>query len=200
MERRDFLKLAALGTAAGLVSALPVVAGPFEASDFEKLVPADKKLDPAWVKSLFSRGKPTVYRGAELEKIGMPIGGVCAGQLYLGGDGKLWHWDIFNQHIFTSESHYTQPLRPSSPITQGFAIRVLAAGKETFRPLDRAGFSDISFCGQYPMTTVEYRDSGSPVTVSLTAFSPFIPLDTENSSLPATVLQYCVKNSGSESL
>ncbi len=198
MERRDFLKLAALGTAAGLASALPAVAGPFEASDFERLVPADKKLDPAWVKSLFSRGEPTVYRGAKLERIGMPIGGICAGQLYLGGDGKLWHWDIFNQHVFTNESHYAQPMRPSSPLAQGFGIRILAAGKATFRPLDHSGFSDISFCGQYPLATVEYRDAASPLAVSLAAYSPFIPLDAKNSSLPATVLQYCVKNSGSD--
>ena len=200
MERRDFLKLAAFGAATGFAAALPVVAGPFQASDFEKLVPADKKLDPAWVKSLFSRGKPTIYRGAALEKIGMPIGGICAGQLYLGGDGKLWHWDIFNQHIPTGDSHYALPLRPSSPLAQGFAIRVLTAGRTAFHPLDRRGFSDISFCGQYPLATVEYRDPTSAVAVSLTAFSPFIPLNTEDSSLPATVLQYSVKNTGSENV
>ena len=86
---------------------MPVMAGPFEttiqeaaeqeASEQGKLVPADKKLDPQWVKSLFERGTREVYRGKDLEKIGMPIGGLCAGQLYLGGDGKLWHWDIFNK-------------------------------------------------------------------------------------------------------
>lgn len=200
IERRDFLRLAAFGTAAGLAAALPVVAGPFEASDFEKLVPADKKLDPAWLKSLTARGEPTVYRGADLQKIGMPIGGICAGQLYLGGDGKLWHWDIFNQYISTNEAHYSQPLSPSSPLTQGIGIRVVAGGKTSFRPLDRTGFPDISFCGQYPLATVEYRDAALPVAVSLTAYSPFIPLDTDDSSLPATILQYSVKNTGSDKI
>ena len=106
------------------------MAGPFEAADFEKLVPADKKLDPAWVKSLFAAARATVYRGAELEKIGMPIGGICAGQLYLGGDGKLWHWDIFNQHIGTGDAHYAHPPKPSSPLEQGFAVRITAGGKK----------------------------------------------------------------------
>jgi non-lysosomal glucosylceramidase len=51
MERRAFLKTMALGTAASLAPRLSVMAGPFEASDFAKQVPADKKLDPAWVRS-----------------------------------------------------------------------------------------------------------------------------------------------------
>ena len=76
------------------------MAGPFAASDFEKLIPADKKLRPEWTESLFAKGQPTVYskKRNELRWIGLPIGGLCCGTLYLGGDGKLWLWDIFNQN------------------------------------------------------------------------------------------------------
>ena len=63
LNRRDFLGVVGLG-AVGLASGMRAVAGPFEAADFEKLVPADKKLDPAWVQSLFARGTRTIYRGA----------------------------------------------------------------------------------------------------------------------------------------
>ncbi|HXP59795.1 MAG TPA: GH116 family glycosyl-hydrolase, partial [Dongiaceae bacterium] len=195
IPRRDFLRLGGAGALALLASRLPIMAGPFERSDFDKLVPADKKLDPAWVKSLFARGAPTVYRGeAELKFIGMPVGGITTGQLYLGGDGQLWHWDIFNQHIGTGASHYARPPLPEAPIGQGFSLAFDSGGPPRSFPLDRTGFSDISFCGQYPIGTVEYKDPACPVAVTLEAFSPFIPLKTDDSSLPATILQFTVLN------
>ena len=198
IRRRTFLKVAGVGAAAMLSPGRPVMAGPFDRSDFEKLIPADKQLHPDWVRSLFARGDRAVYSGADLRHIGMPVGGLCAGQLYLGGDGRLWHWDIFNQKIGTGDSHYANPLPPESPVEQGFALRVTHAGATETRTLDRAGFPDVSFCGEYPIGFVEYRDKALPVAISLEAFSPFIPLNADDSGLPATVLQFTLKNTGSE--
>ncbi len=182
--------------AAALLPGLRFMAGPFQQSDFEKLVPADKKLNPEWVKSLSARGGRAVYRGADLEMIGMPVGGICSGQLYLGGDGKLWHWDIFNRNVRTGPAHYKNPLKPSSPLDQGFALRARAGNRTVVKTLDRDGFSDVRFCGEYPLAFVEYRDEAVPLAVSLEAFSPFIPLDAAESSLPATVFSFTLKNTG----
>ena len=198
LARRDFLKLSGLAASAALAAPWEAMAGPFTRADFEKLVPADKKLRPEWVKSLFDRGSRTEYRGAELEKIGMPIGGICCGQVYLGGDGKLWHWDIFNHHIGTGAEHYAKPLTPASPLDQGFALRVTVGGTSQVRPLDRTSWRDVSFIGEYPIGFVEYRDADCPVNVSLEAFSPFIPLNVDDSSLPATVMQFTVRNGGAD--
>ena len=195
LTRRDAVKLIGFGAAA-LVARRPLMAGPFEPADFDRLVPADKKLDPEWVKSLFARGTREIYRGSELEKIGMPIGGIGAGQLYLGGDGRLWHWDIFNQFVRTDGKHYAEPPRPASPLEQGFGIRIRIGDRTEVRTLDRAGFPDITFCGEYPIGYVEFRDPALPVTVSLEAFSPFIPLEADDSSLPATVMRFTAKNTG----
>lgn len=63
------------------------------------VIPAEKNLPPEWENSLFTRGVPRTYEGDALMKIGMPVGGVCAGLVYLGGDGKLWWWDIFNRGL-----------------------------------------------------------------------------------------------------
>jgi non-lysosomal glucosylceramidase len=179
-----------------MASRMPLMAGPFDKEDFEKLIPSDKKLDPKWVKSLFARGEPQEYRGSELDKIGMPVGGICAGQLYLGGDGRLWHWDIFNRTPMTGSEHYANPLVPAYPFEQGFALEI--GGKKRF--LDKRGFSDIRFRGQYPIATVAYRADDFPLEVTMEAFSPFIPLNTDDSSLPATVFHFTLKNTSQKAV
>src|SRR4029077_10762067 len=50
------------------------------------------------------------------------------------------------------------------------------------------------FSGTYPIAKVDFEDSALPVTVSLEAFNPFIPLNVDDSSLPVAVLKYAVKN------
>jgi uncharacterized protein (DUF608 family) len=181
-------------------SSLAFMAGPFERQDFDRLVPADKKLSPEWVKSLFARGEPAVYRGDELKFIGMPVGGLCAGQLYLGGDGKLWRWDLFNAHLPTGAERYAHPNKSGLPIEQGFAIRVAVGDQTQTRTLDAKGFPQVSFRGQYPIGTVEYKEANFPVSVTLEAFSPFIPLNVDDSSLPATVLRFTVTNGSTDAI
>ena len=148
------------------------MAGPFTRRDFDKLVPADKKLRPEWVASLTARGERTIYRGADLDQIGMPIGGLCAGQLYLGGDGKLWHWDIFNHYVGTGAEHYAKPMTPGSPFDHGFALRLTSGGQTREWPLERGHWRDLSFIGEYPIGYVEYRDADCPAVVSLRPSRP----------------------------
>src|SRR5665213_2756730 len=136
-NRREFLKFSTATTLGMVFSRLPVMAGPFTREDFDQLVPADKKLAPDWVKSLFARGTPEILRGDELKYVGMPVGGIGAGQLYLGGDGRLWHWDNFNrvENSGSSGPHYARPLTPASPLTQKFSLNL---GGQT-RPLHPTG-------------------------------------------------------------
>lgn len=200
--RREFLKLSSLAAAGLALTGLPTVAGPFSRTDFERLVPADKKLQSDWVAALFARGTPTVYRWPESRLIGMPVGGICAGQIYLGGDGRLWHWDIFNQplHSGTGGPHYAKPMEPASPFAQGFALHIRQGDREQTRALDHTGWSDVTFNGTYPIGSVDYHDTAAPVAVSLEAFSPFIPLAVDDSSLPVTVMRFRLTNTSKQKL
>ena len=196
LPRRDFLALTGLTVAGATLGGLPVMAGPFVPADFDGGAPADKRLRADWLASLSARGTKTIYRGAELDKIGMPVGGIGAGQLYLGGDGRLWHWDIFNIPHGTGDSHYAHPPTPTSPLDQGFELQVRTGSATDMRRLDRSGFRSIRFSGQYPIGTVEFQDDACPITVTQETFSPFIPLNADDSSLPATILHFTLRNTG----
>jgi uncharacterized protein (DUF608 family) len=145
----------------------------------------------------------TVYVRAietdHLKYIGMPVGGICTGQVYLGGDGQLWHWDIFNvSRLYAGNEgghrFYVNPQVQQKRFENGFALHVKYNGREYFRSLNKDGFSDITFEGEYPIGKVSYNDPTLPFSARLQAYSPFIPTDADNSGLPVTVLEYTVKN------
>jgi uncharacterized protein (DUF608 family) len=130
----------------------------------------------------------------------MPVGGIGAGQVYLGGDGQLWYWDTFDRNVKTDEGHYAHPQLPFSTVQQGFALRIKSSNHAQTRKLQAGDWTDITFRGEYPVGRVEYADPTTPVSVRLEAFSPFIPLNTDDSSLPATILEFTLKNSGAEKI
>lgn len=186
------------------------------------VIPAEKNLPPQWEKALFERGEPRTYEGDALMKIGMPVGGVCAGFVYLGGDGKLWWWDIFNRILSGVQprqiqykdrswhgmakglgawqgGNYIEPVTTQpSPMQQGFVLKITAGGKTQVRTLDRKGWKKVSFTGCYPVGVVRYADPQCPVTVTLEAFSPYCPLNFDDSSYPATIMRYSLENTTKE--
>lgn len=197
LTRRTFLALSATGIGAATLNPWPAAAETKAVA-----VPKGKALA-----ALTARGKPTEYAGAALAKIGMPVGGGCAGQVFLAGDGRLWVWDIFNPVSFPlggadfSGSNYADPLSADQPgaaqFRQGFALRTVSGGSTRTAALDATGFADVRFVGQYPSGRVSYADPDSPVEVDLTAYAPFIPLEVDDSTLPATIMAFTVRNPGS---
>jgi non-lysosomal glucosylceramidase len=211
--RRDFLKTMGLATGGSLL-----VFPAFGMKDLKEdyTIPTDKGLSPEWYKSLYERGREEVYSGKELAYVGMPIGGMFAGTVYLGGDGKLWLWDIFNEKKEGIKSNtyenwqgkkkvgprdganFIFPVSPEYPFEQGFGIKIEQKKNTWKKTLDFKGFDTISFKGQYPIAEVSYRDAELPVEIELQSFSPFIPLDVDASSYPATVMSFKVTNTSNK--
>jgi non-lysosomal glucosylceramidase len=213
--RRDFLRFTGLGTAALLSPR--AFAGPFAANanaglglDSKHPVPLDKKLSAAWLASLTARGKPSSWKDwAALEHIGMPVAGIGTGTVYLGGDGRLWGWDIFNvphegcipnngtkeeQMSERNGANYINPSKMESPWNINHGLVIYVDGKA--KRLDHSGFPQVEFTGQYPIGNIKLNDPSSPISVEMETFSPFIPLDYDNSSLPVTIIEITLKNSG----
>lgn len=225
MERRKFLKAGGILAAAGFFSTeFRVTAGPFNLAEFPATsFPADKKLDATWVKQLFERGEPTTYRKTENEVkyIGMPVGGICAGGVYVGGDGRLWLWDIFNKNQLGASTKvlpvelksfnlkeinnvegtlYLEPLTEVTPLQQGLALSITQNGRTTLKRLHEDDWPEVIFEATYPVANIRYIDSDFPLEVTLNAFSPFIPGDPDDSGLPATVQSLILRNRSGEAL
>lgn len=161
-----------------------------------------KGIDQEYIQKLKERGTPEIFSGKELKYIGMPIGGLTTGQVYLGGDGQLWYWDIFNinridpTNTGAGDKFYLNPMTQDHQFEQGFAIKIKKGITSIHKELSFDGFSDITFRGEYPMAKVTYRSNDIPITIQLEAFSPFIPTKMEQSDFPAVVMQFTLKNDG----
>jgi non-lysosomal glucosylceramidase len=223
MLRRNFLKSSAIFTAGMYASHGRAIAGPFLPNELGHNIPIDKKLDPEWLKSLPQRGFVTKYLKSknELQFIGMPVGGINTGTVYLGGDGRLWLWDIFNANQngiepktieWHSDVHvgkkirsqdgsaYVQPAKDIRPLDQGFAFKIIHGGKTIVKKMEADDWDEIVFEATYPMAKLHYIDKDLPVEITVEIYSPFIALDEKNSSIPATIYSFSIKNKSTTSV
>ncbi|WP_018627728.1 GH116 family glycosyl hydrolase [Niabella aurantiaca] len=220
-SRRQFIKQTGLTTTGLIALNLPswakLLSAPAGAFPVHN-IPAKKGLDAQWVRSLYERGRPTTYLKSrnELKYIGMPAGGLHTGTVYLGGDGRLWLWGVYNDdregidpktvlwNDGTKEvkvrnrdgASYVEPAIADNKrvLAQGFAIMVQTGKGIHIKELKEEDWEEIRFEATYPVATIHYSDPGFPVEVIVKAGGIFIPLDAANSSLPSTIYSIQLKN------
>lgn len=171
-------------------------------------------------KVIGSRRKSFVYEGERLRAISFPLGGIGAGQVALCGDGGLRQWQLFNNinhnahvplsffavyakqndsssssRVLQSAAHYNDDSEPAPLISDHI---VPPASKLLLKKLP--GVDDIEFVGEYPVAGLSYSVAGFPVNVRLEAYSPFVPLDPEDSGLPAIIFHFHIVNLTTERL
>jgi uncharacterized protein (DUF608 family) len=91
-------------------------------------------------------------------------------------------------------SAYVQPAKDIRPLEQGFAFKIVIGGKTIIKKMEASDWDDIIFEATYPMAKIRYIDKQLPIDITAEIFSPFIPLDEKNSSLPCTVYSFNIKN------
>jgi uncharacterized protein (DUF608 family) len=133
------------------------------------------------------------------------MGGIGAGMICLEGTGVLSHVSLRNRPevfhepcIFAALSIQGQPalarvLEGPVPIRKIFGPPDTGngAGGTTYG-LPR--FSTATFKTHFPFGTVTLSDRSLPLLVELTGWSPFIPGDPDDSSLPVAALEYRFTN------
>lgn len=155
-----------------------------------------------------------MYTGEQLREIVFPLGGIGTGSVGLRGNGRLADWEIFNSPDKGSINGYSHlAVRAEYPdgkaivrVLEGDTIRdwmgqyskVQAKGfgnglvAETMAGLPH--FRSVTFENAFPFAVLTFRDPDFPAVVTLTAFNPFIPLDSENSGLPVAFFNLSVSS------
>ena len=167
---------------------------------------------------LFKCGDQSTYTGRNLDEIAFPLGGIGTGSISLGGWGQLRDWEIMNRPakgFIIPRSFFTLKVRfPDKPplvkvlqgpvqgsyVGDGHSLSHVKhpyiGSKDTGEGLPR--FRKASFMGHFPIATVYLSDPDVPLEVTLEAFSPFIPLNDKDSSIPVAIFLYHLRNLGDE--
>ncbi|MBS1722888.1 MAG: hypothetical protein JSS66_08045 [Armatimonadetes bacterium] len=196
VTRRTMLKMAG-GATLGLGGTSRILAvfadGSIVRQDHR--VPSDKKLSAAWRKSLTARGKKEVWSGDALKNIGMPIGGIAAGQVYLDGYGRISTCEVFNHHEFYGYGA-TNYIKQAHRHDIDLSFHLILDDKET-----ELGTGETqTFRGEFPIAEVDFGLQGSPIRARMTAYSPFVPLNAKDSALPVTLFEIELHNTSSKSV
>jgi len=143
------------------------------------------------------------FTGESLREIAFPLGGIGTGTVSLGGFGNLRDWEIFNRPNKGGLLPFTfAAIRLAGGGLARSLVRVLerrplppfsgASGvpRETGLGLPRC--REAVFTGAYPFAHIRFEQPRLPVEVSLDAFNPMIPLETDDSGLPVAVLTYTI--------
>ena len=146
---------------------------------------------------------------------GIAIGGIGTGSAELRMDGLFYNWQIFNNLPLGTG----KPLAYQADSMLFFLLRYQTEGGEprikalmvgndddlaSINPVNQyhytyiypwlSGVDAIESAVQFPFVRLKYLDAEMPVDVEMEVFSPFIPGDIRNSSLPVMLFRFNVQS------
>lgn len=155
------------------------------------------------------------YNRSNSNRSGIALGGIGAGSVELRKNGQFYNWSIMNNWpVFTGA-----PLVPTNfPGNSDkdsylfFLVRYQVEGESPKIKLLQIndGISEasmesviyyypwlsaiekIEYNGTFPFVNMKFSDSEMPLEISMQAYSPFIPRDVKNSSLPGIFFNYSI--------
>ncbi|HBC86033.1 MAG TPA: hypothetical protein DCZ94_03675 [Lentisphaeria bacterium] len=147
-----------------------------------------------------------VYQGENLSYLAFPMGGIGAGMICLDGNGAFSDISIKHQpDILTDSSMFAAVCVKDKNGNKAKVLEGPVPNWKIFgRPEGGKGlggrnfglprFSYAEFHTKFPFGTVKLQEKNFPVSAEITGWSPFIPGDADNSSLPVAGLEYTMTN------
>lgn len=151
------------------------------------------------------------YTGRYLNRLAFPIGGMGAGMVCLEGTGAISHVSVRN----TPDIHHEPVMYAALTVKgKGENIAKVLQGpvperKYFGKPQSSLGlarttyglprFSESTFLSRFPFGEIQLEDEDIPIKVEITGWSPFVPGQEDDSSLPTGALEYHFSNPSDKS-
>lgn len=162
---------------------------------------SDDDLIPADAQASYNAEKGAIHLdgASETWNSGVPIGGIGTGKFELLPNGQFGNFTISN-------SWDLPVLRPrgtflaiaAKAVSGKGGARLLQVNPSDHRGKkiypDHAGMSEGDFFGDFPFGKVELSDEKFPLRATIEGWSPVVPHNTADSSLPAAVVNVVVRN------
>jgi len=157
-----------------------------------------------------------IYTNRNLDQISYPMGGIGAGMICLEGNGSIskvslrHHPDFYKEPVMFAavtikgKQKISRVLEGFVPIPKTYGANIQGFGG-TGNGLPGASyglprFHNCSFTARFPFPLVSLSDENIPLSVTIEGFSPFIPGNADDSSLPFASLKYTFHNDTDEDL
>ena len=158
-----------------------------------------------------------IYDKIHSKEISFPLGGIGTGSVGLAGNGRLIDWEIFNRPAKGKTNRFSfiavKAVKDGKVYTKILNGDVTKEYSGRFERRSYVGFGfgvdesamngfphfkNCEFKGEFPIAEITFTDDDFPGAVVLKAFNPFIPLDAQNSSIPAAFFAVEYKNENDE--
>ena len=161
------------------------------------------------MKKTFSKEKlfdrtPRVFK-RDATEVRFLLGGIGTGNFSVNSRGKFLDWEIFNWpskntkfplSFFAIRTENKELEKPISKILESRMVPPYTSSHGYLQAelVNLPRMEDSELICEYPFARVNFKDSELPVKVSMEAYTPFIPLNTDDSSIPCAIIRYSVKN------
>ncbi len=199
-KRRSFLKSVVLGGTGVAISP-----GLLKAEESQGAQKNNEEGTP-----LTERKYNSSYTGEYLNRVAFPIGGLGAGMFCLEGTGAISHMSVRNKPEIFNEPALFSAIAIKG-LTNG--VKVLEGPVPDWKMFGQRGtgngaagttyglprFQKAEFKTHFPFATIQLQDIDIPLQTSIKGWSPFIPTDEDNSSMPVGALEYTFTNKTAKS-